>query len=88
MGVPRDEILSGMERLLRRLGLPGENTSEGDLARFRGPEGIEIEVGPMPEGKAPYPILFPRTLVVLRGEDSAVASFHREVLLSFLRPTG
>jgi hypothetical protein len=88
MGVPRDEVLAGLGRLLRRLGLDGTPAREGETARFPGPGGITIEVGPMPEERIRYPIVFPRTLVVMRGEESVLEEFRRQVLLAFLRPTG
>ena len=88
MGVPRDEILSGMERLLRRLGLDGAAVRDGETSRFDGPGGLTIEVGPMPEERITYPVLFPRTRVVIRGGEEAFAGFYREFLHTFLRPTG
>ncbi|MGH7822866.1 MAG: hypothetical protein ACREQ9_24170 [Candidatus Binatia bacterium] len=88
MGIPRDELLSGMRRLLERLGAAEEPVREGEVTRFRGPGGVAVEIGPMPEERIRYPILFPRTLVVLRGEEQALETLHRQLLVAFLRPTG
>ena len=88
MGVPRDEILSGLARLLQRLGLDGVAARDGETVRFEGPAGLTIEVGPMPEERITYPVLFPRTRVVIRGEEAVLAGFYPEFLRAFLRPTG
>ena len=88
LGVPRAEILSGVERLLRRLGVDGTPTPDGEVTRFHGPGDVTIEVGPMPEERIRYPILFPRTLMVLRGAPEALEKIHLAILHAFLRPTG
>ena len=88
LGIPRAEILSGLERMLRRLGADGTPSRDGEVTRFAGPAGVTVEVGPMPEERIRYPIIFPRTLMVLRGEPDAIEKLHLEVLHAFLRPTG
>jgi hypothetical protein len=88
MGIPRDELIAGMTRLLEKLGANGDVEEDGSVMRFHGPDGITVEVGPMPEDRVRYPILFPRTLVVLRGEGRALDAFYHQFLRAFLRPTG
>jgi hypothetical protein len=88
MGFTAEEVAEGMGRLLGRLGVDGIPTMAGGAARFRGPDGVEIEVRPMPEERIHYPILFPRTLVRLEGGDAAVRSLEQKILLAFLRVGG
>jgi hypothetical protein len=88
MGFTVEEIAAGLERLLQRLGGDGTPQRIGNTLRFQAPDGPTVEVSPMPEERIRYPILFPRTLVVLRGEAAAVASLYEQILYAFWRVGG
>lgn len=88
MGFTVEEVVEGIGRLLARLGAPAEGVRDGEAVRFPAPRGIAIEVRPMPEERIRYPILFPRTLLVLRGEDGPIEELYHQVLLTFLRVGG
>ena len=88
MGFTVQEVTDGVARLLNRLGADAATITSPNGARFRGPHDVTIDVGPMPEERIKYPVLFPRTLLALRGDPVAVESLRRQILLAFLRVGG
>src|SRR5262249_22584650 len=88
MGFTVEEVTDGVGRLLTRLGGDVTTIPSQNGARLLAPNDVTIEVEPMPEGRIKYPVLFPRTLVTLRGDPAAVESLRRQILLAFLRVGG
>ena len=90
MGFAVEEVTEGVGRLLSRLGadvtkIPSPSSNG---ARFRALHDVTIDVQPMPEERINYPVLFPRTLLTLRGDPVAVEALRRQILLAFLRVGG
>lgn len=88
MGFTVDEVAAGIERLLKRLGAESHPVREGEGVRFFAPGGVTIEVGPMPEERIHHPVFFPRTLLILRGEEDPVAALYERILHAFWRVGG
>ena len=88
MGFTVEEVMDGIGRLLTRLGADPAKIPSPNGARFRAPNDVTIDVEPMPEERIKYPVLFPRTLLTLRGDPTAVESLRRQILLVFLRVGG
>jgi hypothetical protein len=88
MGFTVEEVADGIGRLLARLGADAAKIPSPDGSRFRAPQDVTIDVEPMPEERIKYPILFPRTLLTLRGDPTAVETLRRQILLAFLRVGG
>lgn len=88
MGFTVAEVAQGIERLLRELDFGDPKESDESGARFRAPGGVTIDVEPMPRDRIVHPVLFPRTLVTLRGDSGAIAALERKILLAFLRVGG
>jgi hypothetical protein len=88
MGFTVEEVVEGIARLLARLGMAAASVFEGHVVRFRPEADLTIEVARMPEERIRHPILFPRTLLVLRGPEPAIEALERQVLLAFLRVGG
>jgi hypothetical protein len=88
MGFAVEEVAQGIGRLLQGVGC-GPAVAEGNRVRFAAPEGVTIEIEPMPPDRIHYPtIFFARTLLVIRGGDEAVEAMQRKILLAFLRVGG
>jgi hypothetical protein len=88
MGFTVEEVTDGVARLLTRLGADAADIPSRNGVCFRGPRDVTVDIGPMPEERIKYPVLFPRTLLTLRGDPVAVESLRREILLAFLRVGG
>ena len=88
MGFTVEELARGVEILLRRLGVEPAIVREGELVMLSGLEGVSVEIAPMPEERIRYPVLFPRTLLRLRGAAGPVEHLNQKILLYFLRVTG
>jgi hypothetical protein len=87
MGFTVEEVTAGVGRLLTRLDAGAAKIPSPKGARFHAPH-VTIDVEPMPEERIKYPVLFPRTLLTLRGDPIAVESLRRQILLAFLRVGG
>jgi hypothetical protein len=88
MGFGVDEVAAGVAELLRREGLAVSAVSEDGKLVFDGP-AVRIEVGPLPPDRVQRTALFfPRSLVVLAGEETPLRSFERKLLHHFLRVGG
>jgi hypothetical protein len=88
MGLPREEVVAGLEALAKAAGTEPQTVRDGEAIRMRGPQGLSIEVEPVPPERIVLPAVFPRTLVTLVGDDAAVESFYQRTVLAFLRPSG
>jgi len=88
MGFTVEEVTAGVARLLTRLGADAAGIPSRNGVCFRGPRDVTIDIGPMPEERIKYPVLFPRTLLTLRGDPVAVESLRRQILFAFLRVGG
>jgi hypothetical protein len=88
MGFTVEEVTDGVGRLLTRLGADAKKIPWSNGTRFRAPHDVTIDIQQMPEERINYPVLFPRTLLTLRGDPVAVESLRRQILLAFLRVGG
>ena len=88
MGFPVEELARGVEVVLRRLGDQPSVTREGEQVILAAADGLRVEIGPMPEERIRYPILFPRTLLRLSGPAGRIEAVNEKILLYFLRVTG
>lgn len=89
MGFAVAEVVDGLERLLKRLG--GNEVRpvrEQETTRFDAPGGVTVEVLPMPEERLGNAVWFPRTLVVLRGDEDRISTLYREIVVAFWRVGG
>lgn len=88
MGFPVAEVVSGIERAVRTLGGDPATATGDETTVIRAPRGVVAEVSRMPAERTPVPSLFPRTLLVLRGDAEPVRALYDALLLVFLRVTG